>query len=222
MPALSAIIFDLDGTLIDSAPDIAAALSVGFAVNGWPELDPRHVERFTGNGPRRLITDLLDDLGISYDGDAVARAYRVYLQAYLDDPAGRTEFYPHVFEDLQAMRAAGLRLGICTNKNNAVTARVLDQLGLSGFFDAAIGADVVPASKPDPGHLMAVADAMGLEPGTWVYVGDTRVDQATARAAGVPFYVVPWGGGPGVEVPTGHRLTRLGDLLQQGRIAAAG
>ena len=221
MPALSAIIFDLDGTLIDSAPDIAAALSVGFAANGWPALDPRHVERFTGKGPRRLITDLLDDLGIPYDDAAVERAFQVYLRAYLDDPAGRTRFYDHVLEDLQAMRAAGLRLGICTNKNNAVTRSVLDQLGLTGFFDAAIGADAVPACKPDPGHLLAVADAMGLAPGSWVYVGDTNVDRVTAEAAGVPFYVVPWGGGPGVSVAPGHRLTRLADLLQQGRNATA-
>ena len=219
MPARSAIIFDLDGTLIDSAPDIAAALSVGFVANGWPELDPRHVERFTGNGPRRLIADLLDDLGIAHDQAAVDRAFQLYLQAYLENPADRTQFYAHVLEDLQAMRAAGLRLGICTNKNNAVTGQVLDRLGLSDFFDAAIGADAVPSCKPDPGHLLAVADAMGLAPGSWAYVGDTRVDQATARAAGVPFYVVPWGGGPGVEVPPGHRLTRLADLLQHGQIA---
>ncbi len=219
MPSYSAIIFDLDGTLIDSAPDIAAALNVGFARNGWPELDARHVERFIGNGPRRLITDILDDIGITHDDAAVERAFQGYLQAYLDDPAGRTRFYDHVPEDLAALRAAGLRLGICTNKNHAVTGRVLDRLGLSGLFDLAIGADAVPACKPDAGHLRAVAEGMGLAPGSWAYVGDTAVDQATAKAAGVPFYVVPWGGGPQVKTTPDHRLTRLSDLLQQGRNA---
>lgn len=216
MPAYTAFIFDLDGTLIDSAPDIAAALNVGFRGNGWPELDPRYVERFIGNGPHRLITDILDDQGIPYDAAAVERAFQGYLRAYLDDPAGRTRFFDHVPEDLAALRAAGIRLGICTNKNHAVTAMVLEQLGLADVFDAAIGADVVPACKPDAGHLFAVADAMGLAPGSWAYIGDTRVDQATARAAAVPFYVVPWGGGAGVDVASGQRLTRLSDLLQHG------
>lgn len=221
MPAYTAFIFDLDGTLIDSAPDIAAALNVGFRNNGWPELDPRYVGQFIGNGPRRLITDILDDQGISYDEEAIERAFQGYLRAYLDDPAGRTRFFDHVPEDLAALRAAGIRLGICTNKNHAVTGKVLEKLGLADMFEAAMGADAVPACKPDARHLIAVAEAMGLQPGTWAYIGDTHVDQATAVAAAVPFYVVPWGGGAGVEVASGYRLTRLADLLQHEQKATA-
>ena len=215
MTTYSAIIFDLDGTLIDSAPDIAAALNAGFAENGWPELDPRYVEMFIGNGPHRLIRDILEDRQIAHDDAAAGRAFEGYLAAYLSDPAGRTRFFDHVREDLAALRAAGIRLGICTNKNHEVTQRVLEQLGLAGMFEVAIGADAVPACKPDPGHLRSVAEAMAIEDGSWVYVGDTKVDQATAAAAGVPFYVVPWGGGAGVEVEKGFRLTRLADLLPQ-------
>ncbi|ARB28253.1 HAD-IA family hydrolase [Pseudomonas tolaasii] len=215
MAVYNALIFDLDGTLIDSACDIAKALNVGFMLNGWPELDPDHVETFLGNGPRRLIVDILEDLGISYTETQVQRAFEGYLQAYMDDPAGRTRFYPHVREDLVALREAGIRLGICTNKNHAVTGKVLQQLGLADLFDAAIGADAVPACKPDPGHLLAVADAMALAEHTWAYVGDTRVDQQTARAAGVAFFVVPWGGGPQVEISAAQRLNRLADLLQR-------
>ncbi|WP_395610115.1 HAD family hydrolase [Pseudomonas sp. B22129] len=215
MAVYNALIFDLDGTLIDSACDIAKALNVGFMLNGWPELDPDHVEAFLGNGPRRLIVDILEDLDIPYTEAQVQRAFEGYLQAYMDDPAGRTRFYPHVREDLMALREAGIRLGICTNKNHAVTGKVLQQLGLADLFDAAIGADAVPACKPDPGHLLAVADAMALADGTWAYVGDTRVDQQTARAAGVAFFVVPWGGGPLVEISAAQRLNRLADLLQR-------
>jgi phosphoglycolate phosphatase len=216
MSVYSALIFDLDGTLIDSAPDIAKALNVGFALNDWPELDSAHVELFIGNGPRRLIVDILEDLGIAYDEAAVQRAFDGYLRAYLDDPAGLTRFFPYVREDLEALHVAGIRLGICTNKNHAVTGKVLEQLGLSSLFDVALGADAVPACKPDPGHLLAVAEAMELVAGDWAYVGDTCVDQQAAEAAGVPFFVVPWGGGPNVETSQEQRLSRLADLLRRG------
>ncbi|NWB28956.1 HAD family hydrolase [Pseudomonas gingeri] len=215
MSVYCALIFDLDGTLIDSASDIAKALNIGFALNGWPELDPAHVETFLGNGPRRLIVDILEDLAIPYDDAQVQRAFDGYLQAYMDDPAGRTRFFPHVREDLQALREAGIRLGICTNKNHAVTGKVLEQLGLADLFEVALGADAVPACKPDPGHLLAVAQAMDLASDEWAYVGDTRVDQMTAYAAGVPFFVVPWGGGPHVDICAEQRLNRLADLLQR-------
>lgn len=215
MPAYSALIFDLDGTLIDSAPDIAVALNAGFARNGWPAMDARYIERFIGNGPQRLIIDIMKAQGIAYDQAQVASAYHGYLEAYLADPAGRTQFFDHVREDLDALCAAGVRCGICTNKNHEITARVLAQLGLDQLFEIAIGADAVPACKPDPGHLLAVADAMRLDPGTWAYVGDTAVDKATAAAAGVPFYAVPWGGGREIEVLPEFRLTRLADLLHR-------
>jgi phosphoglycolate phosphatase len=221
MPAYSALIFDLDGTLIDSAPDIAKALNVGFALNDWPELDAAHVEQFIGNGPRRLITDILEELKIAYDDAAVQRAFDGYLHAYLEDPAGSTRFFPHVREDLQALHGAGIRLGICTNKNHAVTGKVLEQLGLAEFFDVALGADAVPACKPDPGHLLAVAQAMELTAGAWAYVGDTSVDQQTAGAAGVPFFVVPWGGGALVQASGEQRLSRLSDLLERGAFVAS-
>jgi phosphoglycolate phosphatase len=215
MPAFSALIFDLDGTLIDSAPDIAAAINAGFARNGWPAMDVRYVEQFIGNGPRRLIVDILEDRDIHYDDALIASTYQGYLEAYLNDPASRTRFFDHVREDLDALHKVGIRLGVCTNKNQEITTRVLAKLALDHIFDVVIGADAVPACKPDPGHLLAVANAMRLEPGTWAYVGDTSVDKATALAAGVPFYVVPWGGGRNVEVQQGFRLTRLADFLNR-------
>ncbi|MFW1801036.1 HAD family hydrolase [Acinetobacter nematophilus] len=214
MAVFSAYIFDLDGTLIDSAPDIAEALNVGFAQNQWPKLKSSDVEKFLGNGPRRLITDILDELKIKYDDSSIQRMLSSYQQAYMANPAGHTRIFPYVREDLEALKSAGIKLGICTNKTHAITAKVLQELGLSDLFDIALGADVVSACKPDPKHLLAVAEAMNLTSGDWAYIGDTVIDQQTAIGADVPFFVVPWGGGSDVDVPPKQRLNRLADLLK--------
>jgi phosphoglycolate phosphatase len=135
-----------------------------------------------------------------------------YLANYARTPADKTLFYPHVREDLAALRHAGLRLGICTNKPQELAFRILGILGIADLFDTVVGADAVPASKPDPAHLMAVARRMELNGQPWAYIGDTQVDKATAAAVGVPFYAVPWGTGRNLDVEPCMRLTRLRDL----------
>ncbi|MBD8556029.1 HAD-IA family hydrolase [Rhizobium sp. CFBP 8762] len=216
MKQYSALIFDLDGTLIDSAPDIAAAVNVYMAAKGWPELEVAYVEKFIGNGPRRLLLDIFIDKGLPFDDATVDAAVKSYIDNYQRDPAGRTRFFSHVREDLQRLYEAGFRLGICTNKPHALTQQILGLLGLGDIIEVALGADAVPACKPDPRHLLAVADHMGLAPGSWAYVGDTNVDKATADATQAPFFVVPWGGGAEVAVNADQRLTRIADLLAFG------
>ena len=216
MTHYSALIFDLDGTLIDSAPDIAAAVNVYMASNGWPVLDVDYVETFIGNGPRRLLLDIFVDKGLPADDATVDAAVKSYIENYQRDPASRTRFFSNVREDLQGLHEAGFRLGICTNKPHALTQQILGILGLGEIIEVALGADAVPACKPDPRHLLAVADRMGLDDGSWAYVGDTNVDKATADAISATFFVVPWGGGAGVEVEPGQRLTRIADLMAYG------
>lgn len=206
------LVFDLDGTLIDSAPDIAAGINEYFAGQGWPELEVDFVAGFTGNGPRRLLLDMMVELGLPSDDETVDRAVKGYLAAYDRTPSRHTRFYEAVKEDLQALHARGFRLGVCTNKPHGLTLRILDILGIGDLFSAVAGADDVPACKPDPIHLLTVAERMGLSAGRWVYVGDTTVDQATAAGAGVPFYAVPWGTGRHLDVAPAYRLTRLSDL----------
>ena len=211
--AYAALIFDLDGTLIDSSPDIAAAVNHYLAAQGWPAQDTAYVERFIGHGPRRLLQDMFTDLQLPGDTTSIDAAYAAFMAHYWASPTGLTQFYPHVAADLHSLHGAGIALGLCTNKPQALTLRILEQLAIAPLFSAVFGADAVAACKPDPGHLLAVADKMGLQPGTWAYVGDSGIDQATALAAKVPFFVVPWGGGAKIKVADGYRLTRLLDLI---------
>ncbi len=211
---LKAVIFDLDGTLINSAPDIAAAINKYLLDNGWSTLEVATIERYIGHGPRRLILDVFAHIGHPDDEASVDCAHQSYLENYRRDPAGKTEFFPNVRADLERLVVSGLKLGICTNKPHEMTGLVLNALGIADLFEAAVGADAVPDCKPHPGHLLAVAEKMHLCVNECVYVGDTSVDQATAQAAGMPFYAVPWGGGDAVTVAPDHRLSRLADLLE--------
>ncbi len=211
-PRYGALVFDLDGTLIDSAPDIAAAVNKVLERRGWPTQSVELVERFIGFGPRRLLLDMFVALGLPSDDDTVDEAVREYLDQYDREPAERTVFYPYVREDLSALRNAGMRLGICTNKPHDLSLKVLDILGIGSLFDVVVGADAAPVCKPHPSHLLAVAERMGLNGDAWAYVGDTPVDQATAQAAGVPFYAVSWGSGGKLSVEPRWRLDRLIDL----------
>ena len=215
MTQLSAIIFDLDGTLIDSTPDITAALNRYLTANGWPEQAADFIGTLIGYGPRKLLVDVFATIGHPTDEASVKAAHLAYLEHYRAAPAERTVFYPHVRDDLVSLQAAGFRLGICTNKLHALTKQVLDAFGIASLFEVALGADAVPACKPDPAHLTAVTGHMGVGIKEIAYVGDTIVDQRTAQAAGAAFLCVPWGNGAALDVSASQRLTRLSDIPER-------
>ena len=212
MTQFSTVIFDLDGTLVDSAPDITAAVNHYLTENGWPEQESDFIETFIGYGPRKLLVDVFEAIGHPTDEASIKAAHLTYLEYYRAAPAARTVFYPHVRDDLAALQASGLRLGICTNKPHALTQQVLTALDIASLFEVALGADAVPACKPDPAHLIAVTEHMGVTIEEIAYVGDTIVDQRTAQAAGAAFLCVPWGNGAALDVAPSQRLTRLSDI----------
>ena len=192
MPAspFDIIAFDLDGTLADTAPDIAAGLNRMLADFGWPPLDPTTIKPMIGDGARNLLRKVLAATGEASDA-LVEQAYPVYLDHYAADICTGTIRYPGVERALDGLAAGGVRLAICTNKAERITGLLLDALGWTGRFAAVVGGDTLAVRKPDPRPLLeTIARAGG---GRAAYVGDSIFDAETARAAGLPFVAVSFG-----------------------------
>ncbi len=183
-----AVIFDLDGTLIDSAPDIAHALNRLLEERGLEAYDLPTVTSFVGHGAPRLLEQAWAGRGQRAREAHEAKTDLQRFEAlYAEEPTQRTRLYPGAREALTALRAAGYDLGICTNKPEALTHQALRRLGIDGLFKAVVGGDTLPERKPSPEPLALCARHLGAEPASTAYVGDSEVDAATAEAAGAPF-----------------------------------
>lgn len=186
-----AVIFDLDGTLVDSAPDIHHALNAALARFGAPPLDLETVKGLVGGGARRLVERALAATGpASGNVDTVLRAF---LDAYAAEPAARTQVYPGACETLAALTEGGVALGIATNKPQALTDAVLEALGLRPLFGSVIGSRDGLALKPAPDILRLALAELGVSPERAVMVGDSAADVGAAQAAGVPVHLLAHG-----------------------------
>lgn len=181
---MAAVIFDLDGTLVDSAPDIHAAVNRWLLSEGETPLEFDTVRRFIGNGVPTLVARVMAALGRSGDG-LQARWLDRFMADYATGASDLTRPYPGVIEALTFLQRRGYPLGICTNKPEEPARHVLQAFGMTGFFPVVVGGDSLPVRKPDPAPLRAVAEALGGGP--VIFVGDSEVDAETAAAAGVPF-----------------------------------
>ena len=211
--AVSAAVFDLDGTLIDSAPDIAAAVNKIMTRLAQKQLPVEYVETFIGDGSRSMLSRILDDQGIEHTDSQLDDYLREYMRLYEQEPTNRTLFFPRVRRDLDLLRQNGLKLGICTNKPHALTMLVLKSLKIDHLFDFVLGADAAPRRKPHKQHLLSVIEGLGITPDDAVYVGDTNIDLECAKSAGVRFFLVNWGGGRFLNGADETRLSRLLDIL---------
>ena len=176
------VIFDLDGTLIHSAPDIHAAIFDVLAEDGIEGPDLPTVIGFIGNGVRVLTGRVMRHLGLITDEAALTQRISARMKA---GPNGLTQAYPGVHAALDALKAAGHPLGLCTNKPEAAALVVLADMGLAGYFDVVIGGGAALALKPDPAPLLHAAARLGA--GAAIFVGDSEVDAETADRAGLPF-----------------------------------
>ncbi len=187
------IAFDLDGTLVDTAPDLVGALNVVLADEGLPSVPVSAARHLVGQGGRVLLARGFADAGREIDPARADALFQRFLDAYRGCIADHSRPYPGVVAALRDLRSAGARLAVCTNKPGAYARLLLDALDLSGNFAAVVGADDAPARKPDPRHLLhAVADARG-DAGRALMVGDSAPDVAAARGAGVPVVLVSFG-----------------------------
>jgi phosphoglycolate phosphatase len=187
----NALIFDLDGTLVDSLPDLAAALAATLREIGAPALSSAAVRGMIGDGTPALVARALAARGLpaSLLDERLARFMALYEAA----PVARSRPYPGVTETLAALRGDGRRLAVCTNKPQQAALAVLRGLALDGFFAAVVGGDVLAVKKPDPAHLRAAIAALGAAQGEAVMIGDNEHDVAMAKAAGVPVILVRYG-----------------------------
>jgi phosphoglycolate phosphatase len=183
------LIFDLDGTLVDSAPDLATALNRLLAELGRPPLSETTVRSMVGDGAGVLVQRGLaaSGLGNTDQSSALNRFLALYRDCLID----RTRAYPEVEETLERLKAQGHKLGVCTNKPIDPTRRILGALKLDRFFGAVIGGDSLPKRKPDPEPLLAAIAGLGGTASDAVMIGDSANDVLCARAAAVLAILIP-------------------------------
>lgn len=188
-----AVIFDLDGTLVDTAPDILSYLNEMLFELGRPGLELEAVRPVIGDGVKRLLIRGLEASGGVPDTLDLDALFHRYLERYTAEPVRSSRPYQGMVDVLQALSGAGIRLGVCTNKPQTPTDRLLARLGLDRYFGVVLGGDVLPTRKPDPAHLLAVLERLNVEPVRAALIGDSATDLKTARAAGTPCILVSFG-----------------------------
>lgn len=177
------VIFDLDGTLIDSAPDIHAAVNRVLTAEGLAALDLSTVISFIGHGLPTLVSRVMSHHGLP--SDQHTRLTAKTLAEYNSGSTKLTRLYPHVEQTLDALKSAGHRLGVCTNKPEPSARALLADMGLKAHFLSVVGGGRLPVLKPDQAMLQLSVQELGGGPA--IFIGDSEVDADTAVAAGIPF-----------------------------------
>lgn len=196
--AWRAVFFDLDGTLVETAPEIADAVNDTLGHLGWPQVDLPEVVRWIGHGTRELLIQALARVSArSVDevrlGDILSDALPVFDRCYARRCGTRSSLYPHVRETLQILREGGCRLAVVTNKEARYTDTVLRAHGLAQAFDLVVSGDTFAAKKPDPVGVLHGLQTWQVAPQQALFVGDSSIDAATARRAGIAVWLLPYG-----------------------------
>ncbi len=189
----TAIVWDLDGTLVDSAPDLATALNSVLDMRGFFTLPVTEVRKMIGNGVPKLVERGFNAVGIRPDAAQLDELVALFVKEYKACATDNTRPYPGIVEALKEIHGMNIPMGVCTNKPEAFTRQILQGLGLSGYFSSVVGGDSTGARKPDPEPLLACLRGLVSVPVSSLMIGDSVHDVHAARAAGVTIGVVPWG-----------------------------
>jgi phosphoglycolate phosphatase len=196
------VLFDLDGTLVDSAPDIASAANQALRDVGYAPRPAAEIRAFIGNGAERLIHRCLSG---APETDAELNLHRATYQRFQVHYAAclldQTRLYPGVLETLDALAAQQVLLGCVTNKPQRFTAPLLEGLGLARYFALTLAGDSLPQKKPHPAPLLKAAHDCAVSVESTVMVGDSLADLAAARSAGMRIFCVSYGYAAGVDLP---------------------
>ncbi len=189
----TAIVWDLDGTLVDSAPDLASALNTVLNKRGFFTLSITEVRAMIGNGVPKLVERGFNAVGVRPDAAQLEELLAMFGKEYKACATDNTRPYPGVVEALQEIHSMNIPMGVCTNKPEAFTRQILEGLGLSGYFNSVVGGDSTSERKPDPEPVLACLRGLVSEPALSLMIGDSVHDVHAAHAAGVVIGVVPWG-----------------------------
>ncbi len=214
-----AILFDLDGTLLDTAPDLAAAANGMLSELGLERRDPVAISTYIGKGipvlVHRTLTGALDGRA---EPALLARALPIFERCYAEESGRHSRPYPAVVEGLGRLRAAGFALGCVTNKAERFTLELLRQFDLERYFGCVVSGDALPRKKPDPLPLLHACEQLAVTPTETLVIGDSANDVAAARAAGCSIWCVPYGYNEGRSVATLDCDATVADLAEAARL----
>lgn len=204
------IVFDLDGTLINTAPDVRLALNHMLNRYGQPGIRLEQLYTLIGSGARSMVKNALHNHEVMLSEDEIDKAVQCYLDFYRAHPVVETTIYPGVISTLAQLKADGIQMGICTNKPAVMTHIVLEALGLCEYFSAVVAGDEVAKPKPHHLHLFTVLQRMQMSEQYSILVGDSEIDQQCAENARIPFVGVRYG--YHLAQPTTHMIDQFSDL----------
>ena len=215
------ILIDVDGTLVDSVPDLTFCVDEMMKALGRPIHGESKVRNWVGNGVERLVRRaLIGQLDGEPDEADFQKAYPIFLDLYADNTSKRSCLYPGIREGLDYLKAAGFKLGCVTNKAAQFTEPLLRDLGVSGDFSIIVSGDTLPQKKPDPAPLLHAAQFFGVDPAQALMVGDSVSDVTAARAAGFQIVCMSYGYNHGVDIRESNpdavidALTEIRPLLE--------
>ncbi len=190
---VEALIFDLDGTLVDTAPDLLHATNHALSLIERPAVSMAQLRTFVGHGAMNLIERGAAATGDPVDGATLNKLHQSFLDYYEKNIAVSSALFEGIEDLIEQASLSGLRLGVCTNKIERFSIKLLQELGVMPFFGAVVGGDTLPIMKPDPAPYREVARRLGVDVENTMMFGDSETDILTAKNAGVPVIAVTFG-----------------------------